>query len=384
MTETKIKILFISMPSIHFTRWIENLKDTPYELFWFDVLTRGTFETEASVTQITGWKLEKRSHLSEEKTLKKYFPRVFAKLRSYAEVSVTEALLKAIRELQPDLVHSFEMQHCSYPILKTMRKFPKLPWVYSCWGSDLYYYKQFPKHLTKIKKTLGRIDHLVTDNLRDHKIAKDLGFSGGFFGPIPGGGGYAISQYEALKKPPESRKKILIKGYEHTFGRGLHVVKTLAKIHTELQDYEVVVFGAHKSVIDYINNEKLPFKVYNRHFLSHMELIESMGKSLVYIGNSISDGIPNTLLEAMCMEVFPIQSNPGGVTEELITHGKNGLLISNVNSETELIDLTFTALKMVKENRDYVDLNLQIARERLDYEVNRTKILGVYKAILKS
>lgn len=84
------------------------------------------------------------------------------------------------------------------------------------------------------------------------------------------------------------------------------------------------------------------------------------------------------------MEVFPIQSNPGGVTEELITHGKNGLLISNVNSETELIDLTFTALKMVKENRDYVDLNLQIARERLDYEVNRTKILGVYKAILKS
>ena len=371
------------MHSIHFTRWIENLNDSNYELYWFDVLNRGTFKTEASVVQVTGWKLQKYTFVSEKNRLKKHFPRVYAKLKALSKVSVDEALTKVIKELQPDLVHSFEMQHCSYPIVKTLRRFPKLPWLYSCWGSDLFHYKQFPKHLKKIKKVLQRIDYLLADNVRDHKIAKELGFSGSFMGAIPGGGGYNIAAYESLKSPLEKRKIILIKGYEHRFGRALNVIKALAGVSDELKNYEMVVFGAHKKVIDHINNENLPFKVYNRHFLGHKELIELMGKSLIYIGNSVSDGIPNTLLEAMLMEVFPIQTNPGGVTEELITNGENGLLINDPDSTNELIELTLRALEMVQQNRSYVELNSKLARERLDYVVNQKKIVNVYKRILE-
>ena len=53
-----------------------------------------------------------------------------------------------------------------------------------------------------------------------------------------------------------------------------------------------------------------------------------MSKSFVYIGNSISDGMPNTMLEAMTMGAFPIQSNPGGVTEEIVENEVNGLLLN--------------------------------------------------------
>ncbi len=62
-----------------------------------------------------------------------------------------------------------------------------------------------------------------------------------------------------------------------------------------------------------------------------------MGKSLIYIGNSNSDGIPNTLLEAICMDVFPIQSNPGRVTEEVIVNGENGLLINDCEDVNEIM-----------------------------------------------
>ena len=44
-----MKILFISMPSVHVIRWIENLKGSDHELYWFDVLNRGRLETLDSV-----------------------------------------------------------------------------------------------------------------------------------------------------------------------------------------------------------------------------------------------------------------------------------------------------------------------------------------------
>jgi hypothetical protein len=53
-------------------------------------------------------------------------------------------------------------------------------------------------------------------------------------------------------------------------------------------------------------------------FISNSEVLEIMGQSVLHIGNSISDGMPNALLEAMGMGAFPIQSNPGKVSEEVI------------------------------------------------------------------
>ena len=54
-----MKILFVSMPSIHVIRWIENLKETQHELYWFDVLGRGKLETLEGVKQFTNWKHRK-------------------------------------------------------------------------------------------------------------------------------------------------------------------------------------------------------------------------------------------------------------------------------------------------------------------------------------
>ena len=55
----KIKILIVAMPSIHFFRWIENLEPSSFELYWFDVLDKGHFKTQTSITQFTNWKKKK-------------------------------------------------------------------------------------------------------------------------------------------------------------------------------------------------------------------------------------------------------------------------------------------------------------------------------------
>jgi glycosyltransferase involved in cell wall biosynthesis len=378
-----MKILFISMPSVHVIRWIENLQDSSYELYWFDVLGREKLDTIDSVCQFTDWKKRKVPPLKGEYFLSKKLPVLFEKIIPFLEVTANEALEKIILDIQPDVIHSFEMQGCSYPILKTMQKYPAIKWLYSCWGNDLYYYQQFSSHSKKIRQVLQRVDYLHTDCQRDYALALQLGFLGKHVGVIPGGTGYKLEELQFYKLPIGERRILLVKGYEHHLGRGLNVVKALQAIQNQIQDYEVVVFGAHSKVIEFIQSNTLDFKLFDRHGLSHQELMELMGKSLIYIGNSISDGMPNTLLEAIVMGAFPIQSNPGGATAEIIKNGKNGLLINNPESIIEIETIILKAVLNLKIIEKASIENTTIAIERLDYYGNRMKVIDIYKDISK-
>ena len=378
-----MKILFVSMPSVHVIRWIENLKDTSHELFWFDVLDRGRLDTLESVTQFVEWKKRKVQPIKGEYFLSKKYPTVFEKIQPLLEVTANEALEKIILEIQPDIVHSFEMQGCSYPILKTMQKYHNIKWLYSCWGSDLFYYQQFPLHLKKIKNVFKRVDFLHTDCQRDYTLAKELGFLGKHVGVIPGGTGYKLDEIEPYKLPFAERKIILVKGYEHFLGRGLNIVKALEAIKNKIENYDVVVFGAHPVVIEYIQSHQLGFKVFDRNGLSHQKILELMGKSLIYIGNSISDGMPNTLLEAIVMGVFPIQSNPGGVTEEIIKDGVNGLLINNPESILTIQNLILKSISNHYLLERAAHENAILAKDKLDYDQNSIKVISIYDTILK-
>jgi glycosyltransferase involved in cell wall biosynthesis len=376
-----MKILLISMPSVHAIRWIENLKDADFELYWFDVVGCGEIETVTSVQKFTDWKKRKIPHIKGEYFLSKKLPLLYAIIQPFLEITANQALEKIISQIKPDIVHSFEMQSCSYPIYHTMKKHPKIKWVYSCWGSDLFYYQNKKKHKSKIIKVLGRVNYLHTDCKRDFELAKYLAFKGEHIGVIPGGGGYKTGEFEIFKLPLDKRKIILVKGYEHKFGRALKVIKALEEIKNELKDYEVVVFGAHQIVIDYINVNNLPFEFYNRHELSHMKMMELMGRTYIYIGNSVSDGIPNTLLEAMLMGAFPIQSNPGGVTAEIIKNGENGVLIEGVNDISLIKNLIVDVLKNKEMIEKAFNFNGTLSKKHLDYKINQKKIVELYNSI---
>lgn len=373
------RILFIAMPSVHFTRWVTNLKDTPHELYWFDILDRGYQKELQFVNQITGWKKRKIPYLKGEYYLSKNKPLIYEYLKELVEITPNQKLRDLIKEINPDIIHSFELQSCSYPILWTMTRFKNIKWIYSCWGSDLYYYQNKRYHYKKIRKILDRVDIIQTDNNRDILLSQQLGFKGGVAPVIPGGGGYLLNDYETHKQDVSERKIILIKGYEHRFGRALNVIKALQLIDDNLlKHYEIVVFGVHKVVIDYVFQNQLSFKCFNRHELSNKEVLKLMGKSLIYIGNSISDGLPNTLIEAIIMGAFPIQSNPGGATEDILEHKVNGMLIKdaeNINEIKKLLNEILYNLDLVK--RAYL-INCEL-KNKFSYELVNKSIIKVYE-----
>jgi glycosyltransferase involved in cell wall biosynthesis len=122
------------------------------------------------------------------------------------------------------------------------------------------------------------------------------------------------------------------------------------------------------------------FHVYGK--LPHKEVFKWMGKSLIYIGNSNSDGIPNTLLEAICMEVFPIQSNPGGVTEEVIVNGENGLLINDCEDVEEIAAKVREAIDNKEMLLQAIASNSKKIKPNLGSEHIKEKVMEKYKNLV--
>ena len=53
-----MKILLVSMPTLHFFRWTEQLKDSGHEVHWFDIVDGSATERLPWVNKINGWKLK--------------------------------------------------------------------------------------------------------------------------------------------------------------------------------------------------------------------------------------------------------------------------------------------------------------------------------------
>jgi glycosyltransferase involved in cell wall biosynthesis len=77
----------------------------------------------------------------------------------------------------------------------------------------------------------------------------------------------------------------------------------------------------------------LNITVHKKGSLAHQEVLGIFAKSRIYIGLSMSDGISTSLLEAMSMGAFPIQTNTS-CADEWVVDGMTGILIREINSET--------------------------------------------------
>jgi glycosyltransferase involved in cell wall biosynthesis len=374
-----MRILMVSMPCLHFFRWAEQLRDSGHEVYWFDV-TDGAKQVERIhwVRQIIAWKF--RWDYPGRIYLKINLPRLYGFIQQFNERNTAKVFEQKILEIQPDIVHSFALYISCTPILQVMNKYQHIKWIYSSWGSDLYDLQNNPNDLIDIQNVLKRVNYLFTDCIRDYKIAQHHGFENNFLGVFPGGGGYDLLEMKAKIDLREVKNTILIKGFQGKWGRAINVLKALEGMKDELNLYSIVVFGADSIVEDFFKNSGLSkwgnFTVLGK--ITQEEVFNLMANSFLFIGNSRSDGIPNTMIEAICMNVFPIQSNPGGATQELITDGFNGFLIEDIENVEHIRAKVKQALnnkELIKSAIVYNALNLVPC---FDYDVIKNKVNDSY------
>ena len=378
-----MKILMVAIPNHHFFQWVNQLKDSGHEVYWFDITDGGPKSKKIEwVIQIKGWKL--KWDFPFRTTLKKHIPKLYKVIQKANENVVSKVFQKELEAIKPDIVHCFEMQLSGLPILQVMEQ-NTIPFIYSSWGSDVFYYEQLGVSTNDLKRFYKRANYLITDCKRDYNIVIKQGFNNDFLGVFPGNGGLKISKGKI--KPAADRNIILIKGYDDGVGKASVVLKALELLpKTLFQNKEIIIYSADDSVknqvLESLYFSDLNIKVHSRFaFIQNENLLETMGKSCIHIANSLSDGMPNALLEAMAMGAFPIQSNPGKVTEEIVRHNKNGFLIDNPLDEHEIALHIKNALSDFALREAAQNINTNFIQKHYNRVTLQPKIENVYRSV---
>jgi glycosyltransferase involved in cell wall biosynthesis len=394
-----MRVLFIAgLGSIHVARWVSNLKKTNWDIHLLDPLSGGItpqfpfekvylylpyrYNAIPSYAKVQYfWPFSKGRFF-----LSKRFPKLWRRIF----LEGAERIIYGVKKIRPDVIHALALQYSGYPLADAIQMdpdvFKKIPIIYSSWGNDVYYFRDFPEHKKKIEKSLPMFDYLVTDCIRDIDISKNYGFKGEVLATLPGGGGYDVSglQIYAQSKIPSKRKIIAIKGYDHERGRANIALKALTLCVNFLSGFEVVVHSPTASIYSLVENLKnlLPCPITILERGTQSNLFRLFGQSRISLGVAVSDGTPNTLLEAMILGAFPIQTDPGGASSEWIKHGVNGLLIPH-DDPYKIAD----ALKIAINNDQLVDyartINFDICKKRIDYPLVQENIISIYEKAYK-
>jgi hypothetical protein len=257
--------------------------------------------------------------------------------------------------------------------------------MYSCWGNDIFHFGGQPEHEQRIRSFLDTCDYYIADCQRDIKLAHDFGFKGEVLGVFPVGGGFEIDELARYRSSghPSARRVIALKGYDGGAwgGRARVAVEALRMSADKLRDYSVVIYSASRDLREYVDRTCTP-PDFNFTFMPespHSEMMTLFGRSRLAIGVSVSDGTPNSMLEAMMMGAFPIQSDTIS-TAEWIDHGENGSLVPPEDPHA-----IAAAIQQALSDDALVDraaeINERLTRDRIARSVIKEEVIAMYQRV---
>lgn len=244
-----------------------------------------------------------------------------------------ERLAVLVARLKPDIVHSLEIQNAGELVLAAKRigRSPFPPWISTNWGSDIFLFGRLPECERTIREILSVCDFYSCECHRDVELARSFGFRGEVLPVFPNAGGFDLSLAAALRAPGpvSSRRSIVLKGYQHWAGRALTAMRALERCADALGGYEVVIHSAMPDVVLsarlFARSAGVPVRILPPG-TPHREILAEHGRARISIGLSISDAISTSLLEAIVMGAFPVQSRTA-CADEWVTDGESALLV---------------------------------------------------------
>ena len=181
------------------------------------------------------------------------------------------------------------------------------------------------------------------------------------------------------------RKLIIVKGQDHWAGRALIALEAIHRCADVLSEYKVCVYYTTPGVAEVVRHIHRMTGMNIRALKGqrpHDEIITLMGQTRVALALAVTDGTPNSMLEAMIMGAFPIQSDTGA-TGEWIEDGRNGFMV-----QSEDVAGVEVALRRALSDDVLVDsaavINRRLTDECIDESVVRPRDIEAYKRVLRS
>lgn len=392
-----MKLLLIALPdSVHTARWVAQIADQGWEIHLFPSKDIGLIHPQMTSVKAHVPLYGKRSCNNSVKItgfpvfndfLATGISSAVSKIGGYGDFQV-KRLLRLIRKLQPDVIHCLELQHAGYLALEAKKRFIGVfpPLVVTNWGSDIFLFGRLPEHEVRIRELMAASDYYSCECRRDVCLAKAYGFDGTVLPVFPNAGGFDLGLIERLRQsgPVAERRLIMLKGYQHWAGRALVGLRALERCADRLAGYEIAIYGATQEVVLaaqlFARATGIPTEVVPPN-TPHEAILERHGRARISIGLSISDGISTSLLEAMVMGAFPIQSWTA-CADEWIDDCVSGILVP-----PEDPDVVEQAIRRALSDDTLVNAaaerNYQVASLRLDSSSLKQKTVDLYHVVLK-
>jgi hypothetical protein len=376
-------VLVGMMDSVHTFRWLNQFKgtDTKFVLLPSKKFRRFHPEIENLINKNDNFKFGLKQKNNTNK-LDCYFDFLMDKLFSFFGRSHRAFLLsKLILKISPKYVHALEIQGAGYicaTSFKQVSSESKL--IITNWGSDIYFFQNYPDHAVKITETLQRADYYSAECDRDYHLAKKFGFKGIDLPSFPNAGGFSLQNLPAGKRASE-RKQLIVKAYTGIFGLGEVAVEAITQIIGMDETLEVFFYsvdhkleGIIKKVIPQFPNQIRYVTQHNP--ISHSELLIEFSQSRIYLGCSKSDGISTSFLEAIISGCYPIQTNTS-CASEWIQKGFKGSIITPHLSE--IVGALTNAIKNDNLVDEAQEANLRLSPKYLSEEIIKPQSLLFYQ-----
>jgi glycosyltransferase involved in cell wall biosynthesis len=391
-----MRVLIVAMSeSTHTARWLSQIADQGWDVHLFPSIDYGIVHPEMkNITvyhsfygkQGTNYQNVKFRGLPLFYNPAAILGRMIIKkiIPSYRAIQ----LKRLIDKIKPDIIHSLEIQNAGYLTLEAKKlaknKFP--PWIVTNWGSDIYLYGRLSEHKPRIREVLAACNYYSCECERDVRLAKAYGFQGKVLPVFPNTGGFDLEFISRLRKPGlvSERRLVMLKGYQHWAGRALVGLRALERCADLLKGYIVVIYSPSDEVLIaaelFTNSTGIPTRIVPLK-TPHEEILSLHGQARISIGLSISDAISTSLLEAMVMGSFPLQSWTA-CADGWIEDGKTGILVPPEDPEVveQAVRRALTDDELVNQA---AERNYHLAAERLDQSILKPKAIDIYNVVAK-
>lgn len=330
----KPKILFIGWPvSTHTHSWIDLLQDSDFNIRLFslpDGLPPDHWKVKTYVT------VEAADDLDPQ-TRKKIFPpqirplfpssllnklvHKFAYRLHPKEFEIETQLAKVILDWKPDIIHTLGLDPASYFYLRTREQFNLRGigrWVVQVRGGpDLAMHRFLPAYLEKMKHVFSECDQLIADNQCNYDYAVGFGLEKqkvASLGVVPGTGGMDVA---GLKKKwtklPSQRERLIVwpKTYEAPSSKALPVFEALKMAWQKIKPCRIEMLWVVQSEIEMWFQtlpEEIRASCHLQTRIPRDQALDLFSQARVMLAPSLTDGVPNSMLEAMALGAFPIVS----------------------------------------------------------------------------
>ena len=259
--------------------------------------------------------------------------------------SIEDALARVIRDWRPDIIHTLGFHTASYVYLRARKRYGLTGigrWVAQARGGpDLTLNRHSPEYLPQIEEVLATCDHFIADNQQNYDYALAAGLDRSKttdpgMGVVSGPGGLDL---EALRArwtlPPSQRERIVVwpKAYETISATAMPVFEAILRAWDRIQPCRIEMLWMTQPEVQIWYDKLFPSEIKrscSAHLrLSRDETLAHIAKARVMMAPSLSDGIPNTMMEAMALGAAPLVS-PLDTILPVVRDGENVLFARNL------------------------------------------------------